>query len=128
MTFFEKALYEDPDQDLNKLWGETTARYQLLDPLSDRNKPDWAAKPHFVIAPVYYHNYMLGELFAAQVRKSLEAQSQNDLKEFGRLLREKVFQPGDSLPWQDFVKEATGEPLSVNAFISELEEADSSLR
>ena len=71
---------------------------------------------------------MLGELFAAQVRKSLEAQSQNDLKEFGRLLREKVFQPGDSLPWQDFVKEATGEPLSVNAFISELEEADSSLR
>lgn len=128
MTFFEKALYEDPDQDLNKLWGETTARYQLLDPLTDRNKPDWAAKPHFVIAPVYYHNYMLGELFAAQVRKSLEAQSQNDLKEFGRLLREKVFQPGDSLPWQDFVKEATGEPLSVNAFISELEEADSSLR
>ncbi len=127
MTFFEKALYENPDQDLNRLWGETTARYQHLDPLMNRNKADWAAKPHFVIAPVYYHNYMLGELFGAQVRKSLEAQAQNDPQEFGRLLREKVFQPGDSLPWQEFVKNATGEPLSVNAFISELEEADSAI-
>ena len=31
-------------------------------------EPDWASKPHFVIAPVYYHNYMLGELFASLMK------------------------------------------------------------
>ena len=128
MTFFEKALYENPDQDLNKLWGEITARYQGLDPLEGRNKADWASKPHFVIAPVYYHNYMLGELFGAQLRKSLEKESDGDEKKFGALLKEKVFTPGNSLPWEEFVEQATGEPLSVKAFIDEVKEASAAVK
>lgn len=128
MTFFEKALYEDPDQDLNKLWGEMTARYQGLDPLPERNRADWASKPHFVIAPVYYHNYMLGELYGAQLRKSLEKQSKGDLKELGRLIDSKVFKPGNKIPWEEFVKESTGEVLSVQAFVDELEIADSEIK
>lgn len=128
MTFFEKALYEDPEQDLNKLWGEMTERYQGLDPLAGRNKADWASKPHFVIAPVYYHNYMLGELYGAQLRKSLEKQSKGDLKVFGQLLDAKVFKPGNMLPWEEFVKESTGESLSVEAFVDELEKADSEIK
>ncbi len=123
MTFFEKALYENPEQDLNRLWSDMTSRYQLLDPLEGRNRPDWASKPHFVIAPVYYHNYMLGELFGAQIRKSLEKEAKGDPQEFGRLLRERVFTPGDSLPWEEFVEQATGEQLSVGAFIEELNTA-----
>ena len=123
MTFYEKALYENPEQDLNRLWSETTAKYQFLDPLEGRNKADWASKPHFVIAPVYYHNYMLGELFGAQIRRSLEKETQNDPKKFGVLLRERVFAPGDSLPWEEFVEQATGESLSVDAFIEEINAA-----
>ena len=128
MTFFEKALYENPDQDLNKLWSEMTAKYQELDPLEGRNKADWASKPHFVIAPVYYHNYMLGELYGAQLRKSLEKQAGNDPIKFGDLLKRKVFAPGNSLPWEEFVKESTGEPLSVRAFVDELECVDSQIK
>lgn len=128
MTFFEKALYENPDQDLNKLWGEMTSRYQGLENLADRNKADWASKPHFVIAPVYYHNYMLGELYGAQLRKSLERQSNGNLKEFGRLIKEKVFKPGNSLPWEEFVVKSTNEPLSVKAFVNELEKADEQIK
>ena len=128
MTFFEKALYENPDQDLNKLWGEMTARYQGLDPLEGRGKADWASKPHFVIAPVYYHNYMLGELYGAQLRKSLEVEANGDLQKFGALLRSKVFAPGNSLPWEEFVEESTGEPLSVKAFVDELEKADAQIK
>ena len=128
MTFFEKALYENPEQDLNKLWGEMTSRYQGLDPLDGRNKADWASKPHFVIAPVYYHNYMLGELYGAQVRKSLEKQANGNPEKFGKLLKEKVFMPGNSLPWEEFVKESTGSPLSVEAFVEELNVADSQIQ
>ena len=124
MTFFEKALYENPDQDLNKLWNDMTSKYQNLTHPEGRNKADWASKPHFVIAPVYYHNYMLGELYSAQMRKTLEKQANGNLKKFGQLLKDKVFAPGNSLSWEDFVKQSTGEPLSVEAFVEELNYVD----
>ena len=117
MLNFEKALYENPDADLKTLWWETVEKYQLLQRPPDRHLGDWASKPHFVIAPVYYHNYMLGELFAAQLRSSL---GKNDDKVFGKALTEKVFAPGASVPWPEFVKRATGVPLSPKAFSKEL--------
>lgn len=120
MLHFEKAFYENPDQDLNKLWWEMVGKYQLMPCPPDRNKADWASKPHFVVAPVYYHNYMLGELFGAQLRRSLEKQAAGNLIQFGTLLREKVFTPGDSFPWAEFVEKATGEPFSAKAFAEEL--------
>ena len=71
MLHFEKALYENPRQDLNRRWWDYVERFQLLRRPPERNQPDWASKPHFTIAPVYYHNYLLGELFAAQLRHRL---------------------------------------------------------
>ncbi|GHT28321.1 hypothetical protein FACS18942_08630 [Planctomycetales bacterium] len=120
MLNFEKALYENPDADLNKLWRETVEKEQLLNYPKDRNSGDWASKPHFVIAPVYYHNYMLGELFAAQLRSSLGAVLENDEPQAAVILNEKVFAPGALYHWQEFVKQATGKPLSSKAFAEEL--------
>ncbi|MBO7679986.1 MAG: hypothetical protein J6S75_09990, partial [Thermoguttaceae bacterium] len=84
-------------------------------------EPDWASKPHFVIAPVYYHNYMLGELFASQLRQTiLKGLAINDPK-VGALLTERVFAPGDRYNWKEFVRRATGEEFSPKAFAYELE-------
>jgi len=130
MLHFEKALYENPDQDLNKLWWDYKGRFQLLHRAADRDQPDWAAKPHFTIAPVYYHNYMLGELFAAQVRHVLadlaghqgptSKLSFNGRKEFGTLLKQRVFRPGKRWPWPQFVQEVTGEELTPKYFAAEV--------
>ena len=67
MFRFEKALYENPDQDLNTLWWDLVEKYQLVHRPEGRNAPDYASKIHIVSAPAYYHNYMMGELFADQV-------------------------------------------------------------
>ena len=40
---FEKQFYQNPDQDLNKLWWNLKKRYQLLNPPEGRNAPDWAS-------------------------------------------------------------------------------------
>jgi len=130
MLHFEKALYENPEQDLNKLWWDYKERFQLLHRAADRDQPDWAAKPHFTIAPVYYHNYMLGELFAAQVRHVLAESvgyrgptsklSFNGRKQFGTLLKNKLFWPGDSKRWPEFVNNATGEELTPQYFAAEV--------
>ena len=64
---FEKELYANPDQDLNKLWWDLVEKYQEVKRPAGRNEPDYASKIHIVTVPVYYHNYLMGELFAAQV-------------------------------------------------------------
>src|SRR5262249_18581881 len=63
MLRFEKGMYEDPEQDLNKLWWDLVEKYQGLRRPPGRNAPDYGSKVHIVSAPVYYHNYMMGELF-----------------------------------------------------------------
>jgi peptidyl-dipeptidase A len=121
MLHFEKALYENPDADLPQLWKETVEKYQLLKQPAGRKEADWASKPHFVIAPVYYHNYMLGELFAAQLRQTLGKDFVQDNPRIGKYLEQKVFAPGAFYPWAEFVVQATGEPLSPKAFAKELQ-------
>jgi peptidyl-dipeptidase A len=130
MFNFEKDMYANPDQDLNKLWYDYVERFQFLKRPQGRNAPDWAAKPHFTIAPVYYHNYMLGELFAAQLRTTIARQVKHDgpisalsyagRKSVGEFLRKKIFEPGMTKPWPEFVTEATGQPLSPAAYAQEL--------
>ncbi|MBN2498147.1 MAG: M2 family metallopeptidase [Deltaproteobacteria bacterium] len=130
MLHFEKALYENPKRDLNKLWYDTVERYQMLTRPEGRDAPDWAAKPHFTIAPVYYHNYLLGEVFAAQLRAALVTLAGHEgppcelsykgRKDFGRFFKEKIFAPGMRQSWPAFVEQATGSALSPDAFASEL--------
>jgi len=130
MFHFEKALYADPEQDLNRLWWDLVERYQSLRRPPGRDEADWAAKPHFTIAPVYYHNYMLGELFAAQLRAVLAGMAGhrgaaaelefNNRRDFGDFLKEKVFAPGKRLPWPELVEHATGAALTAKHFAAEV--------
>ena len=122
MYRFEKSMYENPDQDLNKLWWELVEKYQLIKKPEGRNEPDWASKIHIATSPCYYHNYLLGELLASQlyhyivvnVVKSgdLKNQSLSNNPEIGKYLIEKVFSPGMLYKWNDMIKRATGEFLT----------------
>ena len=38
---------------------------------TERTAPDWAAKIHVALAPVYYQNYLYGELVASQLQATL---------------------------------------------------------
>ncbi|HLQ45374.1 MAG TPA: M2 family metallopeptidase [Planctomycetaceae bacterium] len=125
MLRFEKGLYDNPDQDLNKLWWNLVEKYQLLHRPDDRNAPDYGSKIHIVGAPVYYHNYMMGELFASQVHHTIAREVCNrdpravayvrDPK-VGDFLKEKVIAPGQTLSWNELTKFATGEDLNPRAF------------
>lgn len=120
MYRFEKALYEDPHQDLNALWWELVNKYQRIIPPANRTNPDWAAKAHFITLPCTYHNYMLGEMFASQLYSYLEANvikkdvSGNIVnnKEVGKFLTEKVFKQGAKMSWNELIRTATGEELA----------------
>jgi len=131
MFFFERALYEDPTQDLNKKWWDLVEEYQRINRPDARDEPDYASKIHIVIAPVYYHNYLLGEIFASQVLASIrkEFYPAQDRKEVGlvgnpnvgQFLIDKVFSVGNSLSWDDLTKFATGEFLNPKEFAADFE-------
>ena len=122
MLHFERALYENPDQNLNKLWWDLAERYQGLTPPKGRDEPDWASKVHIATAPVYYHNYLMGELLASQLadvigRKVLGSSDPYSLgfagdQRVGKFLVENVFLPGARHPWNEMIRRATGEKLT----------------
>jgi peptidyl-dipeptidase A len=126
MLRFEKSMYEDPSQDLNKLWWGLVEKYQMLKRPEGRNAPDYASKIHIVVAPVYYHNYMMGELFASQVHHAIARDVYKGAdpstviyvnnKEVGDFMRRRIYEKGRMLAWDELTKEATGESLTPKAF------------
>jgi peptidyl-dipeptidase A len=118
VVHFERDLYTDPESDLNARWWELVERFQLVTPPPDRDAPDWAAKIHISSAPVYYQNYLLGDMLASQLRATCEREFGGlvGVRAAGELLVERVFKPGALLRWDSLVEEATGEALSARAF------------
>jgi peptidyl-dipeptidase A len=129
MYEFEKQLYANPDQNLNALWWRLVEKYQFVKKPKGRDQPDWAAKIHIPLYPCYYHNYMLGEMFASQlhhyiVHSVLKLNSDKNVsyvgqKKVGDFLRRKVFEPGAAYRWDKMIEKATGEPLTPKYFVQQ---------
>ena len=121
MYRFEKAMYGNPEQDLNQLWWNTVEKYQLLKKPEGRTMPDWASKIHIALYPCYYHNYLLGELLASQLYSYITVNvtknpSFVNEKAVGEYLKEKVFMPGARFYWNDMIEKATGEKLTAKYY------------
>ncbi len=125
VTRFEKEMYAHPEKGVdyfNNYWWQLKEKYQLVKKPEGRNNPDWAAKIHISAYPVYYHNYMLGELFASQMNyyiaknilhtDNLKQTFLGGNKEIGNYFIEKIFKPGAKYRWDEFVKQATGDELN----------------
>lgn len=131
MLRFEKGMYENPTQDLNKLWWDLVEKYQGLKRPVGRNAPDYGSKIHICSAPVYYHNYMMGQLFASQVHHAIAKEVYKGADpdtiyyigepKVGEFMKKKVFEPGRTLDWRALTKFATGAELSPKAFAADFQ-------
>jgi peptidyl-dipeptidase A len=133
MCHFERSLYSDPSQNLNGLWWELVERFQLVRKPEGRDAPDWAAKIHLSVAPVYYQNYLLGEMMASQ----LQAHLLDDVlgggddvwtryvtsPRVGEYLRGRLYRSGARVDWRGTIEQATGRPLDPAPFVAELARA-----
>jgi peptidyl-dipeptidase A len=132
MYRFEKGMYENPDQDLNKLWWDLVEKYQMLKRPEGRNAPDWASKIHVALYPCYYHNYLMGELLASQftyyiaknIYKTEDIKSLDFSKnpEIGKYFIDKVFKPGMRYEWNEMIEKATGEKLTAKYYAKQFVE------
>lgn len=132
MICFERELYRDPDRaDLNRVWWRLVERLQgVRYPEARADGTEWASKIHLALSPVYYHNYLLGELMASQVSAAVRRETglaaehsvAGDAR-VGAFFRERIFAPGASLPWNEHLRRATGEPLNPRWFVGQFVEA-----
>ena len=126
MARFERSLYADPAQDLVATWWSHVERYQHLRRPDGIGRGDWAAKIHLTVAPVYYHNYLLGQMTASQLEATLE-------RELGARQPRRRSRPppasccasGSCAPARACAgtstsQSATGSPLTTAAFAAEL--------
>jgi peptidyl-dipeptidase A len=128
MCHFEREMYRNPDQDLNSLWWDMVERYQSIRRPENRDSADWAAKLHLALAPVYYQNYLLGGLMAAQLLHHLKtvvlagrpSEALHSDAAVGAWLKEKIFLQGALRPWEDGLEFAVGERMNPAFFTQEL--------
>jgi len=126
MYNFEKEFYKNPEQNLNKLWWELVKKFQKID--FSRDSPDWASKIHLASSPVYYQNYLLGELLASQLQNHIfkEILKQKEVKnsdyskkEAGEYLKKNIFEQGRKYSWNELIEKATGEKLTPKYFLED---------
>jgi peptidyl-dipeptidase A len=118
MTHFERGLYANPDGPHDTRWWDLVERYQRVHRPDGRRAPDWAAKIHIAAAPVYYHNYLYGEMIASQLAATVG--SLVNRRDAGQFLSTRMFGPGASLRWDHLIEGATGLPLSPAVLAHEL--------
>lgn len=123
MTYFERALYANPDQNLGKVWWDLVSSLQYVaKPEEGDRSTDWAAKIHVANFPVYYHNYVLGEMTASQLQAYLVKELGERwmlTDEAGAWLWKRIFRPGNLLPWNERLAAATGEKLNPVHFVNQ---------
>ena len=123
MARFERAMYRDPEQDLDTLWWDLVERYQGVRRPPGRKAPDWAAKVHLAVAPVYYHAYLMGECIASQLSHAMRESTERGLVDnpgAGTFLRDRFFRPGSSTSWDRHLEQATGRPLDPGYFLADM--------
>lgn len=113
---FEKALYENPNQNIKKLWYNLSEKYEgIKSPQKQHN--EWCNIPHFLSHPAYCQNYLRADIMAEQLYLS-------SVKKLGQLTNnqntakhlQKLFKTGSLYPEAETLQRFTGKPLNVEAY------------
>lgn len=128
MYRFERALYQNPDQDLDRLWRNLEVRYQLISAsaAAESANSGWVTKWHLVLRPCFYHNYLLGSAVACHLNAYIcDSILQTPdywtpdymaAEEVGTFLKNKIFWHGDAYPWYEILERVTGRPFSLQYY------------
>lgn len=126
---FEMEMYQNPNQDLDKVYWELVNRYQLV------NKPNeyhakWVFSSYLTRYKCYYQNYLIGITGAAQIKYSLNNEMNPNHSKHSCLSNnpevtseffQELFGYGNSVPWQELVLLTTGDSLDTKYLLMDIE-------
>jgi oligoendopeptidase F len=117
-SVFEFEAYENPGQDLAKLYASIQARYLGVEVKDGSN---WAYDPFYSSGPIYLQSYVVAEMVGRQIHAAADkkyglAWNQGT----GTYLRRYFFSRGGLLNVDEIMRQGTGEPLSPHDLIQAL--------
>lgn len=128
---FEREIYASPDQNLDLLWHDLNLKYLGVKYPKEKGTCFWAANKYFTSMSCNVQNYIVADVFAAQLKHTIDEKILNrntlcvqDNKAVGKYLIDNLFKYGDLLPWEKLVVKATGETLNTSYFANELIDED----
>jgi hypothetical protein len=125
VPYFEKALYELPDDEVTQASVQALANRIEAEVQGGFASRPLLSVPHIISdeASCYYHGYVLAEMSVHQTRAHFLANGGTivDNPLVGKALEESYWKPGNSEQFLDLVKGLTGKPLTGEAWIQALE-------
>jgi len=125
VSYFEKAMYELPDEALTG-----PALLALADRVEREVQGGFSARPLLSVPHIlsdessaYYQGYTLAEMAVHQLRAHFTATlgSIVDNPAIGPALTAGMWEPGNGTPYLDLVKSLSGKPLSADSWVAHLE-------
>jgi len=124
VPYFEKALYELPDDEVTVDRVNALARQVELDIQGGPSPRPLLSVPHILSdeSSCYYHGYVLAEMAVQQTREFFlnKYGSLTDNPNIGPELAEKMWKPGNSEAFLDLVEQLTGKPLTSDDWVTTL--------
>ena len=128
---FDQALYRSRIEnidDIHQLLWQTNLEVLGEQPYADL--PLWASTIHYTTHPIYFHNYLLGDLTCDMLEQVfLRREGVSDVTDkpesFGRFILDEVIRTSGRYPFPELFRRISGENLSLKLLSQRLrEEAD----
>lgn len=123
MTAFDQALYHRDLRslaDINDLNWSMRKDFLGEEPFAD--EPPWGHMIHHTVAPIYLHNYFLGDVLWAQLQDAFFIQTgkvwSQAPAEFGEFQRDRLLRPAGRQPLMTLIETACGGPLNLQSYLS----------
>lgn len=128
VSLFDHALYQTPLNslsDINELYWKIGQEFTDRAPYAD--EPAWGCLIHHTIAPIYLHNYYMGDVLTEDLKKVFLTKSGKPWdqapKEFGQLWKTEVLEPSGLYPFLELYKRVCGEELNMGHYLDQALEA-----
>lgn len=126
---FEREIYQNPDQNLNELWRKLNQDYLGISYPDEPNASFWAANKYATSLSCTTHNYVLADIFAAQLQHTIEnkvlketSSGYRNNQAIGQFLNEHLYSQGNKVEWEKLIEKVTGEPLNTDYFATGITE------
>lgn len=123
-TLFDHELYRrdlKSNQDIMDL--KRTMLKDMLDLEPSTEDVPWAYLIHHTVVPVYLHNYFLGDVMTANMKKAFKKQfgseAESSPKRFGRFWRERVLQPSGRYKFAELHENVCGFKLKLGPYLDQ---------
>jgi peptidyl-dipeptidase A len=127
MAEFEREIYQNPNQDLDLLWYNLNLKFLGQKYPLEIGTSYWASLKLSVNLSCSMHNFVLADVFAAQLQHAVETKVLSKTsgvytnnKAVGKYLVENLYRYGNLLPWDQLIEKSTGEPLNSCYFVNSM--------